>query len=252
MLDTLTEKSTVYTSDWARTYDDSQDPSVLIGPSKTTAVIWTDVGYYQVGPNHINPDQNNGAYISEDLEISFTDCTDGHTYTLSRYHTPTWNLYQKLYLEGIRSGLFLTEVPLEQSIVKINDIDYEYTRVMVPGGASALGKFKLRIDNTTDVTHFFNSAIDDFYNIVSTAIQIGKDNNTLGIPGLSIKQRLRDASGVIYYYKNSYQWDNNPKWVINQSINLGTAFIKNIPSLDNAFCQQWIDSARQKWEPLGN
>jgi hypothetical protein len=251
MIDQLTAQLAVYTPEWLASYDDSQDPNVLIGPSKQTAIIWTDTGFYQLNPIHLCPAVSGGLIMSEELEISFTDTTIGHTFALSKNYTPnTWNLYQQLYVEGTRSGLFFVDAPLERSIVTINNEDWEYTRVMRPGSAN-LGKTPFnRLQTADDIKNFWNTGIDDFYNIISAAINIASKNNQPGIPAITIKHRIADEHST-YFYKNFNLWDMNPTQIVNQSINIGTSIIKNIPVIGDSFSVEWADAARQKWSTLG-
>lgn len=242
MIDQLTAQLAVYTTEWLSSYDDSKDQNVLIGPSKKTAIIWTDTGFYQ-----INPCPNK---LFTNLEISFTDCTIGHTYSLTQnYDSMSWILYQQLYLAGVNSKSFYIDVPLERSEVTINNQPWEYTRVMRPG-APSIGK-KNYVQTLEDLEGWWNQSIDDFYNVMSAAVTISKNNKITGLPSISVKHRLPDVSGICYFYKNCGPWDQSLVSLINQSINIGNSIIKSVPALGNTFSDTWTNNAKQKWNTLG-
>jgi hypothetical protein len=236
MINVLQSKYDSYTDErW--NYDDSNDPNILIGASKTTALEWTDTGYFSIIKNQ------------HQYSVSFTDFVIGHTFKLVKnYEVFDWNCYQKVYLEGIKTNGFSVDVPLERSLVDFYGSAWEYTRVMRQGQGT--GEAHVKNLSAEQCQEQFNLAIDDYYNLLNAFIRQGLENNTNCIPSVNIRNRVLDNTGKSTYLKNYDLWNNPVEKTIKLSIEMGELEISHMPFLSSDFRADWKSRAIDKWSSL--
>lgn len=236
MIDILKSKYDSYTDErW--NYDDSTDPDVLIGASKTTALEWTDTGYFSIIKNQ------------HQYSISFTDLIIGHTFRLAKnYDVFDWHCYQKIYLEGISTNRFSVDVPLERTLVDFHDGVWEYSRVMRPG--QGIGETKFTPLSVEQYQEQFNLVIDDYYYLLSAFIRTGLENNTNCIPSINIRNRYLDITRTPTYLKLYDTWNNPVEKTIKLSIEMGELALTHTPGLPNTWHTDWVSKATEKWSSL--
>lgn len=249
MIDQLKAKLAEWTPEKIKGYDDSADPNVLIGNTKETVIEWTDNGFYQIYPqtSELNIEANTLEHGSSERKISFTDCDIGHTYSLSqKFNLTDWDKYQKLYLAGINSKLFRIDVPLEREIVSVNGTDFEYVRLMRPGQYQGQHN---TYSNTFSTDDYYNSAIDDYYNVMRSIIDIA--DNTNSVLNITFRHRHVDKDGV-FYINHNMLWGYNLEETIRHTLFLAKRGLDSEKKFNNVSINldEWAESAKTKWLSL--
>jgi hypothetical protein len=173
MLDILTQKyqSAVAQDIW--NYNDSNDPAVLVCPSKDIVIEWTDSGYFEVKKD----------------KITFNDCVNGHTYSLRKDETRSyrrdssredWRKFQELFIDASNTKLFRIDAPIFREEITIDNNDWEYTKIARPG--ASIGKiYNQHFMDPGTIEQFMEDIIDPYYYVIAGAIKVA--NNTPSLPG---------------------------------------------------------------------
>ena len=247
MLDILTQKyqSAVDQDIW--NYNDSNDPAVLVSPSKDIVIEWTDSGYFEVKKD----------------KITFNDCVNGHTYSLRKDETRSyrrdssredWRKFQELFIDASNTKLFRIDAPILREEITINNNDWEYTKVARPG--ASIGKISNQhFMDPSIIEQFMEDIIDPYYYVIAGAIKVA--NNTPGLPGfppiaipkISIRHANRDNQGY-FFVKNFDQWGQSPEVVIDTCIKLGQLIMRDLGTSSSEFIDQWTTKATNKWGSL--
>lgn len=234
IIDILQNKYDEYQSKWD--YDDRNDPNVLISPNKDIALEWTDYGLYRVT-------QTQSQLTLMDY---WNGLEPGHTYTMYKVWGPDdWSMFQSVYVEGIMSESFRTDIPVNRFTTEFNGSLWEYTHIMRPGmgfGQTDVHYFdreraRLEID--------VNNLIDQFYCLVQSMISV----STTGlIPPLNCCYALRDDQGF-YFPKGFRGWPHAPSKIIQSSIASSRDWLASL-GLGEQFINTWIATATSKWGTL--
>lgn len=243
MIVQLKEKLASYTPEkW--NYDDSNDPNILIGSSKTTAFEWDDNGFYQI---YQLPPKDTGDEKVTQYRISYTNCVEGHTYALAQNYGPNdWMMYQEVYLEGIRTKKFRVDAPLERELVDVNGEQWEYTRVMRPGQGHGENQYNVPPEQVVD---YFQSTVQEYYDLLSAYISVGKAHGLNKIPRLNVFHKSRDNQGF-YYTRNAQMWDKDIGSVVRQSLGMFEFLISKPTVIDNNLKASILEQATIKWNSL--
>ena len=229
--------------------DDSNNPDLLITPSKDIAIKWTDTGYYQIQLD----------------KIMFNDCVEGHTYTY-RKSSPSnplstrepgsrkeWKMFQDLFIEASTSKLFRIDAPISREEIAVGEETWEYTRAARPG--TGVGEIAEHHLSPKTIETFLNNILDQYYYVIQAAIKIAKNNleidGEIYIPNIGIIHILEDKQGY-YFVKNFDRWNHTPDKVIRQNIKMSQLLIQEIAKseVSNDFLNQWTAKAFTKWMSL--
>jgi len=230
--------------------DDSNNPDLLITPSKDIAIKWTDTGYYQIQLN----------------KIMFNDCVEGHTYTYRKTSAENplstrepgsrkeWKMFRDLFIEASTSKLFRIDAPISREEIAIGEATWEFTKVARNG--QGIGKIVSQHYLTpTEVETFLNNILDPYYYAIQAAIKVAKNNleieGEIYIPPIGITHIIQDQQGY-YFAKNFDSWNQPPDRVIRQSIKVAQSLIRDIANseVSTDFLNQWTTKAFIKWTSL--
>jgi hypothetical protein len=229
--------------------DDSNNPDLLITPSKDIAIKWTDTGYYQIQLD----------------KIMFNDCVEGHTYTY-RKSSPgnplstrepgsrkEWKMFRDLFIEASTSKLFRIDAPISREEIEVGEETWEYTRSARPG--TGVGEISEHHLSPKTIETFLNNILDQYYYAIQAAIKVAKNNleidGEIYIPNIGIIHILEDAQGY-YFVKNFDRWNHTPDKVISQNIKISQLLIQEIArsEVSDDFLNQWTTKAFTKWMSL--
>jgi hypothetical protein len=230
--------------------DDSNNPDLLITPSKDIAIKWTDTGYYQIQLN----------------KIMFNDCVEGHTYTYRKTSAENplstrepgsrkeWKMFQDLFIEASTSKLFRIDAPISREEIEVGEETWEYTRAARPG--TGIGEItNQHWLNPKSIETFLNNIIDPYYYAIQAAIKVARNNleidGEIYIPKIGIAHILEDKDGY-YFVKNFDSWNQTPDRVIRQNIKISQVLIQKIAKseVSDDFLNQWTTGAFNKWMSL--
>jgi hypothetical protein len=234
IINVLQNKYTEYQSKW--NYDDLDDPNVLISPNKDIAIEWSDYGLYRITKTQ----------SQLTLMDNWNVLKAGHTFTMYKVWDNTdWYKFQMVYLEGVGSKNFRTDIPINRTTVNFNNHLWEYTHIMRPDngiGQTNMHYFdqeKIRLES--DV----NNLIDQFYYLVKSMITVSPNGL---IPPFNCISALRDDSGF-YFLKGFRGWSQPPSKIIHASILAAPLWLTSM-GLSETFINNWVSSATSKWKSL--